>query len=52
MLFIAALNSSCIEGQDAVCPDSVLNALHSHGWVIPVEQQVGELLNSQVIISG
>ena len=38
--FYEALNSGCVEGDDVICPDSVLAALISHGWFIPTEQQV------------
>ncbi|KAL9980983.1 hypothetical protein ACROYT_G009632 [Oculina patagonica] len=36
---VKALNSGCLDGEDIICPDPVLNALISHGWVIPTEQQ-------------
>ena len=31
-----------MEGEDVICPDSVLKALSSHGWIIPSEQQVSK----------
>lgn len=34
-----ALNNGCMEGEEVICPDSVLKALSSHGWIIPSEQQ-------------
>ena len=40
LCFYKALNSGCVEGDDVICPDSVLSALISHGWFIPTEQQV------------
>ncbi|KAJ7333791.1 Ubiquitin carboxyl-terminal hydrolase 30 [Desmophyllum pertusum] len=36
---VKALNSGCVDGEDVICPESVLNVLISHGWVIPIEQQ-------------
>lgn len=41
ILFVA-LNNGCFEGDDVINPDFVLNALGSHGWVIPTDQQVSE----------
>ena len=32
-----------MEGEDVICPDPVIKALTSHGWVIPTEQQVSEI---------
>jgi len=40
LCFYEALNSGFVEGDDVICPDSVLSALVSHGWFIPTEQQV------------
>ena len=31
-----------MEGEEVICPDSVLKALSSHGWIIPSEQQVSK----------
>ena len=31
-----------MEGEDVICPDSVLKALSSCGWIIPSEQQVSK----------
>ena len=42
LCFYEALNSGCMEGDDVICPDSVLSALISHGWFIPTEQQVSD----------
>ncbi|XP_020607795.1 ubiquitin carboxyl-terminal hydrolase 30 homolog isoform X3 [Orbicella faveolata] len=38
-ILVKALNSGFVEGDDVICPDSVLSALISHGWFIPTEQQ-------------
>lgn len=47
-----ALNSGCVDGEDVICPESVLNVLISHGWVIPIEQQVSRTNAISVYCAG
>ena len=42
LFHVPALNNGCMEGEEVICPDSVLKALSSHGWIIPSEQQVSK----------
>lgn len=36
---VTALNAGCLDGDDVINPDFLLNTLVSHGWVIPADQQ-------------